>query len=134
MGVPAGRTGPTTSLCRLCGGTVEEYLDLGRQPISQSCDRTVSGGGGTGPGERPRTCAGVGFYARGKASGRDQGCLRRGRRAGAGTGNPRAADVGCGPGHLTAMLHDPGLDAFGLDLFPGMLDHARCRADLARSA
>jgi len=41
------------------------------------------------------------------------------------TGNPRAADVGCGPGHLTAMLHDLGLDAFGLDLSPGMVDHAR---------
>ncbi|WP_260635264.1 class I SAM-dependent methyltransferase [Streptomyces angustmyceticus] len=42
-----------------------------------------------------------------------------------GTGNPRAADLGCGPGHLTAMLHDLGLDAFGLDLSPGMVDHAR---------
>jgi SAM-dependent methyltransferase len=42
-----------------------------------------------------------------------------------GTGNPRAADVGCGPGHLTAMLHDLGLDAFGLDLSPAMVDHAR---------
>ncbi|MFF0431498.1 class I SAM-dependent methyltransferase [Streptomyces sp. NPDC004327] len=42
-----------------------------------------------------------------------------------GTGNPRAADVGCGPGHLTAMLHELGLDAFGLDLSPGMIDHAR---------
>ncbi|RSS78853.1 class I SAM-dependent methyltransferase [Streptomyces sp. WAC06614] len=42
-----------------------------------------------------------------------------------GTGNPRAADVGCGPGHLTAVLHDLGLDAFGLDLSPGMVDHAR---------
>ncbi|MER6049063.1 class I SAM-dependent methyltransferase [Streptomyces sp. NPDC001793] len=42
-----------------------------------------------------------------------------------GAGNPRAADVGCGPGHLTAMLHDLGLDAFGLDLSPGMVDHAR---------
>ncbi|WP_329494936.1 class I SAM-dependent methyltransferase [Kitasatospora herbaricolor] len=41
------------------------------------------------------------------------------------TGNPRAADVGCGPGHLTAMLHELGLDAFGLDLSPGMVDHAR---------
>ncbi|GGS30734.1 methyltransferase [Streptomyces parvus] len=41
------------------------------------------------------------------------------------TGNPRAADVGCGPGHLTAMLHELGLDAFGLDLAPGMVDHAR---------
>ncbi|PDP89579.1 SAM-dependent methyltransferase [Glycomyces fuscus] len=42
-----------------------------------------------------------------------------------GTGNRRAADVGCGPGHLTAMLHDLGLDAFGLDLSPAMVDHAR---------
>ncbi|MEU6976963.1 MULTISPECIES: class I SAM-dependent methyltransferase [unclassified Streptomyces] len=41
------------------------------------------------------------------------------------TGNPRAADVGCGPGHLTAMLNELGLDAFGLDLSPGMIDHAR---------
>ncbi|MYY13364.1 methyltransferase domain-containing protein [Streptomyces sp. SID4919] len=41
------------------------------------------------------------------------------------TGNPRAADVGCGPGHLTAMLHELGLDAFGLDLSTGMVDHAR---------
>lgn len=42
-----------------------------------------------------------------------------------GTGNPQAADVGCGPGHLTALLHDLGLDAFGLDLSPAMVDHAR---------
>ncbi|MET9467286.1 class I SAM-dependent methyltransferase [Streptomyces sp. NPDC006544] len=42
-----------------------------------------------------------------------------------GTGNPWAADVGCGPGHLTAMLHDLGLDAFGLDLSPAMVAHAR---------
>jgi SAM-dependent methyltransferase len=42
-----------------------------------------------------------------------------------GTGNPRAADVGCGPGHLTALLHDLGLDAFGIDLSPAMVDHAR---------
>lgn len=41
------------------------------------------------------------------------------------TGNLRTADVGCGPGHLTAMLHELGLDAFGLDLSPGMVDHAR---------
>nr|BBA84055.1 SAM-dependent methyltransferase [Streptomyces lavendulae] len=40
-------------------------------------------------------------------------------------GNTRVADVGCGPGHLTAMLHDLGLDAFGLDLSPGMVAHAR---------
>ncbi|MFC8508890.1 class I SAM-dependent methyltransferase [Streptomyces sp. NPDC057411] len=42
-----------------------------------------------------------------------------------GTGNPRVADVGCGPGHLTALLHDLGLEAFGIDLSPGMVDHAR---------
>ena len=40
-------------------------------------------------------------------------------------GNLRTADVGCGPGHVTAMLHGLGLDAFGLDLSPGMIDHAR---------
>lgn len=42
-----------------------------------------------------------------------------------GTGNLRTADIGCGPGHLTAMLHDLELDAFGLDISPGMVDHAR---------
>ncbi|MBM7442265.1 class I SAM-dependent methyltransferase [Streptomyces sp. HB132] len=42
-----------------------------------------------------------------------------------GTGNLRTADVGCGPGHLTAMLTGLGLDAFGLDLSPAMIDHAR---------
>ncbi|MER6778587.1 MULTISPECIES: class I SAM-dependent methyltransferase [unclassified Streptomyces] len=42
-----------------------------------------------------------------------------------GTGNPRTADVGCGPGHLTAMLRDLELDAFGLDISPAMVDHAR---------
>lgn len=41
------------------------------------------------------------------------------------TENPRVADAGCGPGHLTALLHDLGLDAFGLDLSPAMIDHAR---------
>ncbi|MFJ2952583.1 class I SAM-dependent methyltransferase [Streptomyces sp. NPDC087226] len=41
------------------------------------------------------------------------------------TGNLRAADVGCGPGHLTAILNELGLDARGFDLSPGMVDHAR---------
>ncbi|MFE4453532.1 class I SAM-dependent methyltransferase [Streptomyces sp. NPDC056796] len=41
------------------------------------------------------------------------------------TGNTRAADVGCGPGHLTAMLDGLGLDASGLDLSPAMIGHAR---------
>ncbi|MCX4756982.1 class I SAM-dependent methyltransferase [Kitasatospora purpeofusca] len=41
------------------------------------------------------------------------------------TGNPRVADVGCGPGHITAMLNELGLDASGFDLSPGMVEHAR---------
>jgi SAM-dependent methyltransferase len=41
------------------------------------------------------------------------------------SGNLRVADVGCGPGHLTALLCDLGLDAFGVDLSPAMVEHAR---------
>ncbi|WP_243726599.1 class I SAM-dependent DNA methyltransferase [Actinocrispum wychmicini] len=35
------------------------------------------------------------------------------------------ADIGCGPGHLTAHLRGRGVDAFGIDLTPGMIDVAR---------
>jgi ubiquinone/menaquinone biosynthesis C-methylase UbiE len=35
------------------------------------------------------------------------------------------ADIGCGPGHVTAHLHALGVDAFGIDLSPGMIDVAR---------
>lgn len=35
------------------------------------------------------------------------------------------ADVGCGPGHVTALLRGLGLDAFGIDLSPGMVEIAR---------
>lgn len=35
------------------------------------------------------------------------------------------ADVGCGPGRVTAHLHSLGLHAFGIDLSPGMVDVAR---------
>ncbi|MFC0436190.1 class I SAM-dependent methyltransferase [Kutzneria buriramensis] len=35
------------------------------------------------------------------------------------------ADVGCGPGHVTAHLNRLGVDAFGIDLSPGMIDMAR---------
>jgi SAM-dependent methyltransferase len=35
------------------------------------------------------------------------------------------ADVGCGPGHVTARLHELGTDAFGIDLSPAMIDVAR---------
>ncbi|GIF75045.1 class I SAM-dependent methyltransferase [Asanoa siamensis] len=43
------------------------------------------------------------------------------RRAGGGP----VADVGCGPGHVTALLAGLGLDAFGVDLSPGMVEVAR---------
>ena len=41
-----------------------------------------------------------------------------------GVGGP-VADVGCGPGHVTARLHELGTDAFGIDLSPAMIDVAR---------
>jgi len=40
------------------------------------------------------------------------------------TGGP-VADLGCGPGRLTAHLRDRGVDAFGVDLSPAMIDIAR---------
>ncbi|BCJ36591.1 methyltransferase [Actinocatenispora thailandica] len=40
-------------------------------------------------------------------------------------GDGPVADVGCGPGHVTAHLHDLGIDAFGIDLSPGMVGLAR---------
>ncbi|MFE7106805.1 class I SAM-dependent methyltransferase [Streptomyces sp. NPDC057575] len=40
-------------------------------------------------------------------------------------GGGPVADVGCGPGHVTAHLHELGVDAFGIDLSPGMIDVAR---------
>ncbi|MGW0194217.1 class I SAM-dependent DNA methyltransferase [Nonomuraea sp. NPDC003201] len=44
------------------------------------------------------------------------------RTGGAGTS---VAEVGCGPGHMTAHLRDLGLDAFGIDLSPVMINLAR---------
>jgi SAM-dependent methyltransferase len=40
-------------------------------------------------------------------------------------GGGPVADVGCGPGHVTAHLRDSDLDAFGIDLSPLMIDVAR---------
>jgi ubiquinone/menaquinone biosynthesis C-methylase UbiE len=40
-------------------------------------------------------------------------------------GGGPVADVGCGPGHVTAHLHGLGVDAFGVDLSPAMIDLAR---------
>lgn len=40
-------------------------------------------------------------------------------------GNGPVADVGCGPGHVTAYLRSLGVDAFGIDLSPAMVEVAR---------
>jgi SAM-dependent methyltransferase len=40
-------------------------------------------------------------------------------------GGGPVADIGCGPGHHTAELRELGVDAFGVDLSPGMIDVAR---------
>ncbi|MER5898276.1 class I SAM-dependent methyltransferase [Streptomyces sp. NPDC001876] len=40
-------------------------------------------------------------------------------------GNRRVADLGCGPGLVTAHLASLGLDAFGIDLSPSMVGIAR---------
>lgn len=40
-------------------------------------------------------------------------------------GGGSVADVGCGPGRITAYLRQLGVDAFGIDLSPGMIAVAR---------
>ena len=42
-------------------------------------------------------------------------------------GGGPVADVGCGPGHVTAHLHKLGVDAFGIDLSPGDDRHRPAR-------
>lgn len=42
-----------------------------------------------------------------------------------GTGGGPVAELGCGPGRITAHLRNLGLDAFGVDLSPTMIDLAR---------
>jgi SAM-dependent methyltransferase len=42
-----------------------------------------------------------------------------------GAGGGPVADVGCGPGHVTAYLRGLDVDAFGIDLSPGMVEVAR---------
>ncbi|MFD6444140.1 class I SAM-dependent DNA methyltransferase [Promicromonospora sp. NPDC060204] len=37
----------------------------------------------------------------------------------------QVADVGCGPGHVTALLRERGVDAFGVDLSPRLVAAAR---------
>jgi SAM-dependent methyltransferase len=40
-------------------------------------------------------------------------------------GGGTVADVGCGAGRITAYLRELGVDAFGIDLSPGMIEAAR---------
>ncbi|WP_406095007.1 class I SAM-dependent methyltransferase [Streptomyces sp. NBC_01013] len=40
-------------------------------------------------------------------------------------GEGRVADLGCGPGHITAHLDTLGLSAFGVDASSGMIESAR---------
>ncbi|QFR01533.1 class I SAM-dependent methyltransferase [Streptomyces phaeolivaceus] len=41
------------------------------------------------------------------------------------SGDGRVADLGCGPGHVTAHLAELGLSAFGVDASPTMIELAR---------
>ncbi|MBV1855895.1 class I SAM-dependent methyltransferase [Catellatospora tritici] len=41
------------------------------------------------------------------------------------SGNSRVADLGCGPGYITAYLDELGLAVFGVDVSPTMLELAR---------
>lgn len=41
------------------------------------------------------------------------------------SGGGPVADVGCGPGRITAYLCERGLDGFGIDLSPAMIETAR---------
>jgi SAM-dependent methyltransferase len=41
------------------------------------------------------------------------------------SGSPVVADIGCGPGRVTAHLRELGVEAFGIDLSPGMVEQAR---------
>ncbi|WP_033353341.1 class I SAM-dependent DNA methyltransferase [Kitasatospora aureofaciens] len=41
------------------------------------------------------------------------------------TGGGPVADLGCGPGRITAYLRGLGVDAFGMDLSPAMIEVAR---------
>lgn len=56
----------------------------------------------------------------------ERGLLASFAEAATEVGGP-VADLGCGPGHVTAYLSSLGLDAFGVDISSGMLAVARAR-------
>ncbi|MFD7311179.1 class I SAM-dependent methyltransferase [Promicromonospora sp. NPDC059942] len=45
--------------------------------------------------------------------------------AGGQSAGGQVADVGCGPGHVTGLLRERGVDAFGVDLSPRLVAAAR---------
>ncbi|MBS2966593.1 class I SAM-dependent methyltransferase [Actinocrinis puniceicyclus] len=49
------------------------------------------------------------------------------RGAASGEGAQQVVDVGCGPGRITAHLAGLGLNVFGIDLSPAMIEQARRR-------
>jgi SAM-dependent methyltransferase len=40
-------------------------------------------------------------------------------------GSGPVCELGCGPGHVARYLHDRGINVFGVDFSPGMLEQAR---------
>jgi SAM-dependent methyltransferase len=62
---------------------------------------------------------------RGMLAGFAELVLAAGAGAGAGAGTGQVADIGCGPGQVTAHLTSLGLSAFGIDLSPQMVSVAR---------
>jgi SAM-dependent methyltransferase len=55
----------------------------------------------------------------------DRGLLRAFAEEVRAAGDSPVADIGCGPGHITAHLNALGLNAFGIDLAPEMVVLAR---------
>jgi SAM-dependent methyltransferase len=99
----------------------DEYAEVARDyldplPLDRAilaafaeCVRNASAGSGTGPGAGGPAGPVVGASARSVA--------------GASAGP--VAELGCGPGYVTAHLANLGLDIFGIDLSPAMIDIAR---------
>jgi SAM-dependent methyltransferase len=81
--------------------------------------------------ENPYDRAVLGLYAelvRGAAAARDPGSRAAGSAGAAGAvGGAQVAEIGCGPGRITAYLASLGLRARGIDLSPEMVAEARRR-------